>query len=340
MNESLGARLRRRREEQSIALSTIVEQTKIKLSWLEALERDDVSRWPTGIFGRAFVRAYAHAIGLQPDAVVREFLDLHPGLFDAEPAVEAAAETAADGAAPPTRFRNLLGSLSRRRTGNGPLNVQRPGAPIDEPVSAGSADIPDLPSAPEPVAVEPPPVTPVPPVQVVAVTRAEAEREPQPVTAEPDLSAAAYLCTEFGRLEDTSAAAPLLHELARLLNAVGLIVWVWDDQTAALVPTLPCGYADAVLAQLPNLPRDARNATAAAFRSGLMSVVSGRDDASDGLVVPLMAAPGCAGVLAIELPHGGARNTAVKALATIFAAQMARLVHAARPAVEASRRLA
>ena len=62
MPESLGARLRQRREREQIALTTIAEQTKIKLSLLEGLERDDVSHWPAGIFRRAFIRAYAHAI--------------------------------------------------------------------------------------------------------------------------------------------------------------------------------------------------------------------------------------------------------------------------------------
>ena len=62
MRESFGARLRQRREDQQIELSAIAEQTKIKLSLLEGLERDDVSRWPSGIFRRAFIRAYAHAI--------------------------------------------------------------------------------------------------------------------------------------------------------------------------------------------------------------------------------------------------------------------------------------
>src|SRR5687767_246058 len=52
MTDSFGARLRQRREQQDIALLTIAEQTKIKLSLLEALERDDVSQWPAGIFRR------------------------------------------------------------------------------------------------------------------------------------------------------------------------------------------------------------------------------------------------------------------------------------------------
>ena len=78
MPESFGARLRQRREQQQIALASVAEQTKIGLSLLEALERDDVSHWPAGIFRRAFIRAYAQAIGLDPAVVVGEFLELYP----------------------------------------------------------------------------------------------------------------------------------------------------------------------------------------------------------------------------------------------------------------------
>jgi hypothetical protein len=46
------------------------------------------------------------------------------------------------------------------------------------------------------------------------------------------------------------------------------------------------------------------------------------------------------GVLAIELQHGGAQRESVRALVTIFAAQMARLVGAVRPTEAADRRLA
>jgi hypothetical protein len=158
--------------------------------------------------------------------------------------------------------------------------------------------------------------------------------------AEPDLAAAAYLCTELGRVEDPRHVTPLLGELARLVDAVGLIVWVWDPHVAALTPALPYGYSDEVLAQLPNLPRDARNATAAAFRSAQMCSVSGGEVASDALVLPLLTPAGCAGVLALELQHGGARREPIQALATIFAAQMARVVGAMPPVAAASRRLA
>jgi cytoskeleton protein RodZ len=41
---------------------------------LEALERNDFSRLPGGIFSRAFIRGYATAVGLDPEVTVQEFL--------------------------------------------------------------------------------------------------------------------------------------------------------------------------------------------------------------------------------------------------------------------------
>jgi Helix-turn-helix domain len=75
---SLSVRLRNERERRQIPLSSISANTKISSSLFEALERGDVSRWPSGIFRRSFIRAYASAIGLDPDAVAREFLEQFP----------------------------------------------------------------------------------------------------------------------------------------------------------------------------------------------------------------------------------------------------------------------
>lgn len=77
-DESLGRRLRRERERRQIALSSIAENSKIKESLFAELERDDASHWPSGVFRRAFIRAYADAIGLDPDATAREFLERFP----------------------------------------------------------------------------------------------------------------------------------------------------------------------------------------------------------------------------------------------------------------------
>lgn len=78
MTDSFGARLRRQRERQHITLAHIAASTKIKASLFEGLERDDVSKWPGGIFRRSFVRAYAAAINLDPDEVCQEFLERFP----------------------------------------------------------------------------------------------------------------------------------------------------------------------------------------------------------------------------------------------------------------------
>jgi cytoskeletal protein RodZ len=82
--DSFGARLRYERERRQIALKSIADGTKISVTLLEALERDDVSRWPSGIFRKSFIRSYAEAIGLDPDTVVREFVELYPDPLDIE----------------------------------------------------------------------------------------------------------------------------------------------------------------------------------------------------------------------------------------------------------------
>jgi cytoskeletal protein RodZ len=73
-----GATLRDARERRGIGLREIANETRISVRALEALERNDVSRLPGGIFSRAFVRAYAMAIGLDPEQTVDEFLRQFP----------------------------------------------------------------------------------------------------------------------------------------------------------------------------------------------------------------------------------------------------------------------
>lgn len=78
MNSSFGARLRSQREKKGVSLADISSQTKIKASLLEALEGDDLTYWPRGLFGRAYIRSYAQAIGLDPEPLIPEFLEIHP----------------------------------------------------------------------------------------------------------------------------------------------------------------------------------------------------------------------------------------------------------------------
>jgi cytoskeletal protein RodZ len=81
MND-FGGQLRQARERRGVSLRQIAASTKISAAALEALERNDISKLPGGIFSRAFVRSYAVEVGLDPDQTVREFLDR----FQEEPA--------------------------------------------------------------------------------------------------------------------------------------------------------------------------------------------------------------------------------------------------------------
>jgi hypothetical protein len=76
--DTFGPRLRAERERRGISLDTIASVTKVGVDLWEGLERNDFSRWPSGIFARAFVRDYARAIGLDSDEAVDEFCRLFP----------------------------------------------------------------------------------------------------------------------------------------------------------------------------------------------------------------------------------------------------------------------
>ena len=276
MPQTFGTRLRRQRERQHIELSSIAAETKIALPLLEGLEADSVSHWPSGIFRRAFLRAYAHAIGLQPDDVVREFLELHPDpveVLTAEPAIA----NGASGGRPPTRLRCFLSKFYAR--------VNAPGG-----MATGGA----RPSAHAPASI--------------------------------DLLAAANLCEKLAQADASSDVTLLIREAVRVLDAVGLIVWTWDARAAELKPALTEGYAPSVLAQLPKVRRDTDNATAAAFRSARTCAVRAGDTDTAALAVPVMSPAGCVGVLTVELLSGGEQVVQVRAVVTMFAAHLGRLM--------------
>ena len=76
--DTFGPRLRSERERRGISIETIVTVTKVGADLWLGLERNDFSKWPSGIFARAFVRDYAKAVGLDADDIVDEFCRLFP----------------------------------------------------------------------------------------------------------------------------------------------------------------------------------------------------------------------------------------------------------------------
>ena len=364
MDSSLGARLRLQREQRQVALSDIAAETKIKLSFLEGLERDDVSGWPAGIFRRAYLRAYARAIGLEPEVIVREFLELHPDSVEVLPAGtrvwpnldtesvrtqpaagRRGAVTATLGVTPsflqhahrtPARARGPAEGRDAPAEGE---SVRREpdvsardgtGHPVEgegAPCGPGSG----LPSSRDDGLADPEPVRPEPHVS--------ADRDPPPEDAgersEISLSAAAQVCTRLGRVLDVHEVTLVLEDTASILGAVGLVVWSWDSRTSALRPWFAHGYSEAVLAHFSTIPTNAENATAAAFRTAEASVLNGGENRTGAVVVPLMASGGCVGVLALEFRHGAEQHQSVHAFAAIVAAQLVTLLFGAAPLAEA-----
>jgi cytoskeletal protein RodZ len=64
---TLGEELKRRREERDISLNEISEATRIGIRFLKAIDSDNYSILPGGIFTRSFIRAYAKQVGMNED---------------------------------------------------------------------------------------------------------------------------------------------------------------------------------------------------------------------------------------------------------------------------------
>jgi transcriptional regulator with XRE-family HTH domain len=332
MTSTFGSRLRAQRERQEISLSAIAEKTKIKLSLLEALERDDLSHWPLGLFGRSYIRSYAQAVGLEPDATVREFLTAHPGSVEPVPDVIAEVKDLSldkqGRRRPPTRLEVLIESAidafharrndvaSRQQHQVSTSSEQAPLA-YAEPTSPRRRtplpqDPPDLGSLDDDLLVDEPDAP-----------------MPMPVVASlgfVDLSAVAELCTRLCCAQQAHEVTTALEEAADILGAVGLILWIPDSLGVSLTPVFAHGYAEEVVSHLGRLSIEANNASADAFRTHLICTVPGNEMRTGALVAPLLTPMGCAGVLAVELRNGAEQREDVRASLTILTAQLATLM--------------
>jgi hypothetical protein len=142
----------------------------------------------------------------------------------------------------------------------------------------------------------------------------------------PGMTRAADLCVELARVQEPRQLVALLERTAQVLDAAGVIVWMADPDRRELVPTLTHGYPPAALARFGTIPRDADNATAAAFREGALKTVAADGPASGAIVAPLVTPTGCVGVIAAEVSGERERDAATRALARIIAAQIAALL--------------
>ncbi len=69
---AIGETLRRERIRRNLDLETISGELKISAKFLEAIEEEKFDRLPGGVFAKAFVRQYAHLLGLDEEEMANE----------------------------------------------------------------------------------------------------------------------------------------------------------------------------------------------------------------------------------------------------------------------------
>ncbi|MBI4264734.1 MAG: GAF domain-containing protein [Acidobacteria bacterium] len=158
------------------------------------------------------------------------------------------------------------------------------------------------------------------------ITSQERSEAANPSPAPVDLVAAADICTDLSRITTTAALPGLLSRAAELLDGSGIILWMGAGEE--LFAVTAHGYRPQVIAQLGSIPRSADNATAAAWRTGQMTTVSGGEASNGAIVAPLFGPEVCIGVLAVEVRHHREHDPATKAVAAMIAAQLATAVSA------------
>jgi cytoskeletal protein RodZ len=164
--EHVGSRLRKAREARGLSLHEIAAVTKISIAALEALEKDDYTRLPGGIFGRSFVKAYALQVGLDPEQIVSAFsADLTRAEGEAAKRKVVPEVTADDRAFLERQQRAIR--LVRQLSAVGGVLVL-PGLGWWGWVRWASARAVDAPASAPTVTAAPPPITPPPPAETPA----------------------------------------------------------------------------------------------------------------------------------------------------------------------------
>jgi hypothetical protein len=157
---------------------------------------------------------------------------------------------------------------------------------------------------------------------------AETEEAPiaQPALPLVDFRAVATLCGDLARIADMRSLPPVLEQASAVLDAAGVVVWIADPDGRELAPILTHGYPAHLVTRLGTIKRDAENATAAAFRTGLLQTVHADAVSNGAVAVPLVTQAGCVGVMAAEIRNEGEQQPPRLAAAAILAAQLATLV--------------
>jgi transcriptional regulator with XRE-family HTH domain len=78
MDKGIGSRLRDARQERGLDLDEVHERTKIRRSYLQALEEERWDQLPAPAYTRGFLRTYARMLGLDAERLVADYRDAEP----------------------------------------------------------------------------------------------------------------------------------------------------------------------------------------------------------------------------------------------------------------------
>lgn len=161
---SLGQTLRQAREAKGLTQSKVAAETRILVQIVDDIENEDFHRIAAPIYGRGFVRLFAECVGLDPQPLIREFMDIYEGRraptvhvrdvpVTAEPAPVPIPE-------PPPRVVPIPPAAPPPAPPPEPAVAPPPAPAVEPPPAVRGLDLFDQP-APTPV---PPPVRRPPPV--------------------------------------------------------------------------------------------------------------------------------------------------------------------------------
>ena len=70
---SIGSKLKKARKSRGLSLDDIKNKSKIKKSYLEALENDNFEKLPGEVYTKVYIRGYAKIVGIDPQKILREY---------------------------------------------------------------------------------------------------------------------------------------------------------------------------------------------------------------------------------------------------------------------------
>lgn len=115
---SPGATLRAAREKRKLSQADVAAATRIKVHVVAAIENNDFSGIAAPLYGKGFIKLYAEFVGLDPDPLIRDYLERHarivrPSLKSGKPPA-APMEQGVPSPSPMERFRSSGGDAWRK----------------------------------------------------------------------------------------------------------------------------------------------------------------------------------------------------------------------------------